>query len=623
MWWSLLLILGINTVTSEIKRNNYYLNIDNNNKLIGIKTNESINNIDLSGLNIKEISRSVFDDLQNTKSIDLSNNSFAKLPEFIFTNLTKLETLKLSHNYFDKFENNFVGLDNLKTLDISHNPLLHLRRSYFFGLTKNTNIITEGNNFYTLSTDLFENPFLRDTIDTSEVNNDDDINDAIKADERYNSYSEITSDESLEASIDPSLKIKVCKNNNSVLTSVEELFNNESLPDNCVLGKINHNSKEIDLENLKLNKFTKNWYKLGNYSFSQISLASNDITEITPELLNDLPSSIKTINLIYNKIKIINNNTIENNHLKRILLGFNELNEIQDNAFSRTKIIEIFISDNKLDNLGFVKTLPSSIVSLNLGNNLLTNIPDNIFSNLEKLMFLPLYNNQLISINEKSLEGLTSLLDLLLDNNKIEKIDSNAFSSLKNIKSINLHNNKIEVLNDGLFKDLNPIDINLSRNKIKNITKYTLDGLSSSSLRDLYLNSNDIEYIEAESFNKVPRRILDLGNNKIKKILPGTFNLRYLKELHLENNLLTAIDGNSFIGLPKLRHLHLSSNKISNIKKGSMKYLRSIFTISLASNPIGQFNNGDLYGLPKTKGHYLDIHGTSINSIQGGLFDDV
>lgn len=140
----------------------YTLEIENGTLRNIIPRESSIEKLDLSNLQIKFIKREAFDDLKNLKSLVLRNNLLTSLPEFVFSNLTSLEYLCLAENKIHTLDNIFVGLDNLKTLNISCNPLRHLRRGQFFGLPSNINIYTRSNIFWSLSTMLFENPFLKE-----------------------------------------------------------------------------------------------------------------------------------------------------------------------------------------------------------------------------------------------------------------------------------------------------------------------------------------------------------------------------------------------------------------------------------------------------------------------------
>ncbi|XP_019617627.1 PREDICTED: uncharacterized protein LOC109464950 [Branchiostoma belcheri] len=86
-------------------------------------------------------------------------------------------------------------------------------------------------------------------------------------------------------------------------------------------------------------------------------------------------------------------------------------------------------------------------------------------------------------------------------------------------------------------------------------------------------------------------RSLDLGNNMIGSIPPGTFvNLPNLERLNLENNELAhdSLVSGSFYGLGQLKHLNLSYNKFSVFPEETQSLGETLEVLDLSGNKISR-----------------------------------
>lgn len=84
-----------------------------------------------------------------------------------------------------------------------------------------------------------------------------------------------------------------------------------------------------------------------------------------------------------------------------------------------------------------------------------------------------------------------------------------------------------------------------------------------------------------------PIEFLDFRNNRIRKLLLGTFySAPKIKSLFLANNALTHIKGNTFANLTHLTHLDLSHNAIVQIENLAFNGLEMLNVIDLGYNRI-------------------------------------
>lgn len=239
------------------EQSTYTLEIKNG-TLERVISDKVIENLDLSNMQIKFIKREAFDDLKDLKYLTLRNNLLTSLPEFVFSNLSTLEHLCLAENKINSLDNIFVGLDNLKELNISCNPLRHLRRGQFFGLPNNVNIYTRGNIFWSLSTMLFENPFLKEKDNLGEIEKarfdddweEDQLAEARKLDtlerEIFSGSKMHVFPKETQPQLDKNIRVKLCMEDGIVI-SLDIIEKDEKLDSRCTQVKIDYEERQVRL----------------------------------------------------------------------------------------------------------------------------------------------------------------------------------------------------------------------------------------------------------------------------------------------------------------------------------------------------------------------------------------
>ncbi|KAK2585907.1 hypothetical protein KPH14_010491 [Odynerus spinipes] len=599
-------------------------------KLNYVKFIEPSDTLDLSNLGLRALDRDAFEYVWAVKSLNLAGNSLKNIPQFVFSNLTNLVELSLAGNELDNVENLFVGLENLKMLNISRNPIAHLRRGHLFGLTKSTEILTEGNIFWSINTDVFANLFLKDENDKKDASgigqkqNWTEVSERkvreIEMEQEKEVFRRFQRDVSSQLMGNP--RMKLCMNE-GIVTAVDKIDEKETLSRGCVEVSFDRNKGQLSLRGLGIKSFHDGWYQLRSVPVSSIDLSNNEINEITKEVLNDLPQSVEYVNLGDNGIKNLWNDVIENPYLKRLNFKANAIETIEENALNRTNLEGLYLADNHLENLDFVTTLPTTLTQLILTSNQIMSVTRGAFSKLKNLSYLNMGHNKIVKLQNNAFEGQENLPVLILTRNRITEIEPRAFSDLKMLTTLYLYENLISELDKNTFSDLTKLEeLNLVSNKFTDISSGTFAHLPKS-LESLYLDGNQIKELKKGSFVDAPKFSLSLNENQISDIAPGAFQLSTLRDLYLNNNTLTTIDGDSYEGLPSLRHLSLSGNKISTIQKGSCKNLAGLHILDISANPFEHLQNGALHGLTTEKGNFVYVYGNRIKTMQGGLFEDV
>ncbi|TGZ32446.1 Leucine-rich repeats and immunoglobulin-like domains protein 3 [Temnothorax longispinosus] len=566
---------------------NLIVDIDNGTlKHVRFAENSDYTKLNLSSFpGLRALEKNSFDNVLDIESLVLANNSLTSLPDFVFSNLTKLKSLSLSDNQISNVRNLFVGLENLQLLDVSRNPIRHFGRGHLFSLTKSVRIFTNENILWSISTGVFENSFLKDTEELKRLAATQDqgnVKENEKKEQEVEKAEIATAEEPQDQKIVETLsehtRLKICKSD-GIVTSLEIFSKDEELVEGCVQVPVDI-SMQVSLVELGIKGFQEDWYRLQSLPIVSLDLSNNEIAEITKETLNDLPSGLTYVNFQGNKIRKIWSQVIENDHLNVLNLRNNLIEEIEESALAKTNLRELYLAGNQLKSLDFVFSLPNSLTVLLANGNHIISIPDGAFSKLFRLNYLYLDDNKIEAVQNDVFQGLVSLLTLTLARNDIKTIGPSAFRGLRTLQTLDLRHNSIHDLRKGTLAELIGLkQLNLSNNKIVKAT--------------------------------------------ISSIMRGAFNLPTLRDLYLNNNTLTTIEGDSYEGLNRLRRLWLSENKISEIRRGACKNLGSLYILDISKNPFQKLENGALYGLNTAFGTSLYIYQNNLTEIQGGVFDDI
>ncbi|ODV64375.1 leucine-rich repeat domain-containing protein [Ascoidea rubescens DSM 1968] len=405
------------------------------------------------------------------------------------------------------------------------------------------------------------------------------------------------------------IKFKECCDN-SISNSINELstydfnkFNSlktlllshGSLPSNIGINNLNlYNLKTLNLNFNNISSINQ-FNNLPN--LRRLKLSNNQIFKI--DGLNNL-SNLRHLDLSHQIIKhefllpeLYLINKIENvNHLSN-LRGLNlSQNAIQsiENVYNLPYLKFLDLSNNLIQSdLNFslnLNNLSSNLNVLLLNGNLIQSISNVYWQNFKNLKKLDLSHNKIVEIPE-SFNCLTNLNELFLENcgfkNGYEN-SLNNLSNLNNLKLLVLSNNKIEVIGD-LFDS------------------------SNNNLQLLDLSFNCIQSIDSP-FKKLRNlKNLDLSYNKIKQIT-GFDNNNNLINLNLQNNFINHLD--NLKNLTKLTRLNLMKNHLTCLNP--LNCLINLQELNLQKNKISDINGMRLNNLTK-----IDLSRNLIRSVS--LFD--
>ena len=548
--------------------------------------------LNLSRWNITDIKDNAFKNVNHIKNLNLSHNLLSVLRPGSFASLTNLESLDLSHNIIFKITRPFADLTNLNYLNLANNLILELKAGDFFGLTKSCVILVKGNNISSMSDELFKDKVI------------------IEESRRKR-----------QVSLPSDASVRICIEDTKLI-SAEHYTEGEELPSGCRTDKFCADGF-LHLNSSRIAGFQKGWFKLENSFVHHIDLSGNHITRLTSEMFNDLPESVTSVNLAYNKFVRLEKDIVVNKHLRKMNFQHNDIIEIEDDVFVNTDLAALDLGDNKLKDTKFVATFPPTLTEIILSRNEIAEIFPESFSKLKKLEGLRLDYNHITEIRKDSLHGLTGLETLNLSYNKLQRIEAGSFGDLTNLINLYLEYNDFNTFDLGIFSSLKNIRaINLEHNKIRELTRDTTVEFPDG-LRGLNLQYNEIQNLKAGTFANSPIDNLYLSHNNITNIEDGSFNMPLLQRLELSHNFLSVIDSRTYQYLESLRYLKVSMNNITRIEKGAFENSRTLCWLDISGNPIKRLEKGILHALPQTRLCRVDLKNVPIEMIHGGVFESV
>ena len=312
----------------------------------------------------------------------------------------------------------------------------------------------------------------------------------------------------------------------------------------------------------QIHELPKNLKKLNT-----LIMSNNDLTEITSEMEDGLLSypNIETIDFSYNLLDSFPNSIIAISSLKNVNLFGNQITSFD---CSNSSFISLDLGNNQLTN---VPKVPDTIQTLILDRNQIKEIQN--LKNAQKLSKLCISLNKLQNIDPNLMFSALTTLD----------ISRNNLTSLPNLIKVTPHLKQLDASNN-IISNLPSFprtitDIIASNNQIKefppNINQLTC-------LCSIDLSQNEIECIP-----QLPQSLTSLivFDNKIKEaqnsLLPD------LTKLYLMNNSLTEVP---FLKGLFLTDYFLSSNKIQNIDCNALS--KSTLRVDVTDNELEELPEG-------------------------------
>ncbi|XP_076059450.1 oplophorus-luciferin 2-monooxygenase non-catalytic subunit-like [Oratosquilla oratoria] len=96
---------------------------------------------------------------------------------------------------------------------------------------------------------------------------------------------------------------------------------------------------------------------------------------------------------------------------------------------------------------------------------------------------------------------------------------------------------------------------------------------SNATLRELYLDYNEIEYFHWPDIEEVPvLEVLSLEHNRIPFLPNEAFSHAALKRVILNNNVIQGISSDAFAGLTRVEEINLSYNSLTRVENNAFRF---------------------------------------------------
>ncbi|XP_049731523.1 nephrocan [Elephas maximus indicus] len=384
------------------------------------------------------------------------------------------------------------------------------------------------------------------------------------------------------------------------------------------------------------------------------------------EVPSRIPSTTKRLYISHSKIKHLQlTNFTQMLALEDFILLASGTESVENDTFktlSTLKTLELW--KNKLRRVP--TALPASLEVLRLNDNSIHVLHGSDFEGLKKLKILELKNNLISSFSPSVLSSLVSLQRLMMDgnnmesvagplplphleymsleNNKLHLIPGSFFTSVQSLQFLSFSGNLLTKIPTNLPKSL--LSLKMERNQLKVVRFRDMKHLEN--LSHLYLSENSLSSVDGAQLLanlttlelsqnqlqmlplRLPARLqkLDCSNNLIQKVTVEDFqDLRDLKHLFLDNNIVSlfeagalqrcsqlsnlALEQNLLLSIPlrlpgTLARLDLKGNAIQDIAERELKDLKQLQVLNLRNNKISALDLKALEGLPRLRHLYLD-----------------
>lgn len=304
---------------------------------------------------------------------------------------------------------------------------------------------------------------------------------------------------------------------------------------------------------------------------------------------------------------------VKKDKINQILIRECKLSKIPVELFTSFRHVQYLVvkSVNSLQQDDFKGAI--ELESLSIKSEDVTELPAFLFANTPEIKSFMIAGAKLNSVHAMAFKSATNIETITLSGG-LSTLPTEVFNGLTNLRVVILAANKftrVDVIDSVEFNKIKWID--LSANKIQQITDHTFDNLNDLQL--LSLNGNQINRIDSKSFVKLDKlMLLEMSANRLDNVTATMFDgLNSLKSIHLHYNKIDTIDDEAFSGAPNLQKLVLSSNQIHNLNEHTFFGLNNLKYLDLSNNPMTELKSGIFTALPKLQ--QLDLSSWNVPTI--------
>ncbi|XP_067937916.1 slit homolog 2 protein-like isoform X2 [Watersipora subatra] len=543
----------------------------------------------------------------DTESLDFQGNNITVIRKEYFIGLRKLTNLQLLDNNIGIIEPRaFDDLVNLESLRLGRNRLQELSENLFANSPHITRLDLSRNALHLIRASTLQG--------------------LSKLTELYLDHNELSCIETEVLGDVPKLQI-ISLNRNNLTSLPSGLFNN--LPDLRIL-RLSDNSFHCDCNLGWLGRWLKMNRRVARFTKCTSPPALNRVmlTEIQQSQyqctgdskLATSPIKCQTINTCPSKCNCTVNGVVNCRNVGLLAIPADIPENVRDLRLDQNDITSV-----PADSFAALKQLDS----LDLSNNRISNVSAAAFSRLTGLKKLILYENLVSELPAGIFSGLTSLQMLLLNANKISCLRADIFEGLSQLHLLSLFDNEITTIVNGTFQPLvklqtlhlasNPFrcDCNLmwiaeylQRNPVEtsgakcvspnNLEKRRLESLREESRECWNVATNSLLAtcdlrVECPSECACRGTTVDCSGMDLMEIpenIPP-----FVTELNLSDNDITAIPTRAFAHLQHLQKLDLANNKINRIENNAFEGAGRLAELQMTENQLTRLRREMFTGL--------------------------
>lgn len=371
-----------------------------------------------------------------------------------------------------------------------------------------------------------------------------------------------------------------------------------------------------------------------------------------------LPGSIEELQLNYNLIQALQDDSLSYPSLSALSLACNHLQRIQSNTFQDSKLlVSLNLADNRLyidhqETSRALKTLFKLRVLDLSENGLDEEMAATLLQNLTSLEYLNLSGNLVKRLDEASFAGLEQLKELDLQRNMIFEIEG-AFDGTHKLQRLNLAFNYLPCLYDFHMTQLltlnashNFIEWFISRQELNDTFHLETLDLSHnkllffpflpthSRLRNLYLSHNSVRFYERLAANATVEN--------------SSANVEFFNVKNYTGNVTIQLWDESVHGdVSSVEILDLGANQVEYFPEGFVQKMPSLYRFKMCKNCLKTLNltsgeiSSRLYELDVSDNQlsqvladegtvsalgnltYLNLSRNALESVPSGLFSSL
>ena len=383
--------------------------------------------------------------------------------------------------------------------------------------------------------------------------------------------------------------------------------------------------------------FTRDvWTRLAEVNFWNVSFGSLPLQELKRTMPN-----LQSLELSYNRLtkppsfpwcssvlhlpRNLRRTSVGNQHY-----GFG--GRIKADIYRRYLILDY----NQITNLSTYEFF-GFLHKLSLKGNGLQVVGSSCFINLTGTLAIDLSQNSLRKLPGGIFQGQQSLVELRLDFNKIDTVPADIFKDLLKLERLYLSHNQLREIPKGLLTRQKNLEVvHLEGNNIIFISESSFPEQASSSLKEVYLNNNNLHNIPVWALLCRSLTFTDLSDNEITfnslSDVMDSFNFETLYYQHRKSASSLRL------GLTTKKSLKLTNNRVKTVniegfnetKLAKFVLVLRVYEIDLGGNPLicdckmlktkcelrklihadedvseGQFDTWKCSGPPEVKGRLL------------------